>query len=143
MKTKIVASSFIRRESDGKYLILRRSETDTSRAGQWDLAGGMVDEGEELKTAALREVSEEVGLDDVESCDLLFTVSGVSYSETDKEDCNYIFLYFLIKVTKKNDVVLSFEHDAYDWVDVDELGERVKHRAQKVAYDYIFENKLF
>lgn len=140
--TKIVASSFIKRASDGKYLLLRRSDTDVSRKGEWDLAGGVVDEGETISQGALREVKEEAGLTQVESCRLVFSASGISYSATDNEEKNYVFLYYYLTVSGDEDITLSFEHDRYLWVTRDDLEGYLTHRAQVAAYHHIFDNSL-
>lgn len=142
MKTQIVASSFIRRRTDGKYLILRRSDTDKSRKGEWDLAGGVVDLGETIKEGALREVKEEAGLQRIESVKLLFSASGVAFSEAEQAEKNYVFLYYVMIVAGDEDVVLSFEHDNYRWVDKKELATLLTHRAQAAAYDHIFSHAL-
>lgn len=142
MKTKIIASSFIRRASDGKYLILRRSNTDRSRKGEWDLAGGMVDEGETIRQGAIREVEEETNLNKVLSANLLFSASGISYSATDSADVNYVFLYFLLEVDGSEEVTVSFEHDKYVWLTKDEMKSYLTHRAQIAAYNHIFDNSL-
>jgi 8-oxo-dGTP diphosphatase len=45
----------------GQMLLLRRSEALTAFPGTWDIPGGHVEEGEELRTALAREVREETG----------------------------------------------------------------------------------
>lgn len=45
-----------------KILLTRRKDSATLFPGQWVLPGGHVDEGEDLITAALREVKEETGI---------------------------------------------------------------------------------
>ena len=44
------------------FLITRRASKMNSHAGQWALPGGRIDEGETPESAALRELSEEIGL---------------------------------------------------------------------------------
>jgi len=47
--------------NEGKVLLTKRA-IDTYDGGKWCLVGGLPDEGEELINAALREITEEVGV---------------------------------------------------------------------------------
>lgn len=58
--SKIVAGCVIRRD-DGKYLLVQ--EMQPKVYGLWNLPAGHVDKGEEIETAAVREVKEETGYD--------------------------------------------------------------------------------
>lgn len=49
--------------SEGLFLIQKRSETKSTRAGQWDITAGAVDAGETSLDGAIRETKEEVGLE--------------------------------------------------------------------------------
>ena len=51
------------RHTDGRYLITRRVMTKSWAPGWWEVSGGGVMAGEDSKTAVLREVREETGLD--------------------------------------------------------------------------------
>ena len=48
---------------DGKFLITKRVMTKAWAAGWWEVSGGAAQVGEDSKTAVLREVREETGLD--------------------------------------------------------------------------------
>ena len=48
---------------DGRFLITKRVMTKAWAAGWWEVSGGGVMAGEDSKTAVLREVREETGLD--------------------------------------------------------------------------------
>ena len=62
---KLIAHSLIK--IDGKYLIIRRTKIKRGKINllpeYWDIPGGMVEEGEMPKDAAIRETKEEVNLD--------------------------------------------------------------------------------
>lgn len=51
------------RNSKGEYLISQRSENRKSFPLMWECVGGSVLKGENSRTAAVREIKEEVGLD--------------------------------------------------------------------------------
>jgi len=62
---KLIAHALIK--IDGKYLIIRRTKIKRGKHNSlpeyWDIPGGMVEEGEMPKDAAIRETKEEVNLD--------------------------------------------------------------------------------
>lgn len=47
---------------EGKYLLIRRSDYEAGAAGKWDIPGGRIDVGNNLRENLAREVMEEVGL---------------------------------------------------------------------------------
>lgn len=95
-------------ERDGKILLVKRSNTDIKRPGEWELPGGIVDSGETLEVGAARELAEETGL----SGELTYLGSRAYFIE----DLNRLAAYFYITPTS-DDVVLSEEHSEYDWVE--------------------------
>ena len=114
MKYSYVAKSIIRR-ADGKLLILRRSSGDPHAPGRADLPGGGVDEGEQYAVAAAREIAEEAGITVLpEQLRLVYTTSRVS-STGDSMILRFLFIAQVDDVA----VVLSHEHDAYEWCDLD------------------------
>jgi 8-oxo-dGTP diphosphatase len=46
----------------GRLLLLRRSARENEKGGNYDLPGGLVEDGEDERTALLREVEEELSL---------------------------------------------------------------------------------
>ena len=58
---------------EAALILTRRASTLSNHAGQWALPGGRMDEGETAEAAALRELSEEVGLQ-VDAADVLGTL---------------------------------------------------------------------
>jgi molecular chaperone GrpE len=47
---------------EGKVLVLKRPEHEKSGAGKYDLPGGSIEQGEDIKPALTREITEETGL---------------------------------------------------------------------------------
>ena len=79
------------RDSDGKILILRRANNEGG-AGDWDIAGGAIEKGENKHDALKREVFEETNLkiDNIKflnSCVLKIAESGIN-SEMNVFECD-------------------------------------------------------
>lgn len=137
-KNKVVAKAFIRHNQ--KFLILKRSETDTKLPLKWDLAGGKIDEGESIDEGFLREVKEESGLE-LSRYKLLYSVTSAK-DVLDTQAKNFVFLIFFAESTS-DEVMLSFEHSEYRWVDKEELFEPMRdHPVHEAAFKHIFDNNL-
>ncbi len=57
LRRPVVGTSIVLLLADGRIVLIRRRDT-----GKWALPGGIVDWGEDLTTAAKREIAEETGL---------------------------------------------------------------------------------
>jgi 8-oxo-dGTP pyrophosphatase MutT (NUDIX family) len=130
-KTTIVAKAFLQAE-DGTILLLRRSKTDVRRPLQWDIPGGLVEEEEEFHTACAREIVEETGLE-VSAKQLQLAYCTSAYVE---EELNVCWLIFIAHITKA-DVRVSYEHDDFRWVSVDEAIATIEYPLQKEALVHI------
>ena len=103
--TDVVAKVIIFNE-DGKVLVLRRGETAPKYPGFWDLPGGHVQEGENVKEGAKREVKEEVGL----------SVKGL------KEVNKHEKVHFLRTNDYSGETLEDMpEHTAKKWITIDDL----------------------
>ena len=58
------------RDADGKVLIAKRS-SDKHQGGKWEFPGGKVEKGESRRSALVREIKEEIGIDIVHSARLI------------------------------------------------------------------------
>lgn len=94
---------------NGKILVVRR-EPDDYLGGVFELPGGGVDEGENLKEAVRREVLEETGL---VIDNILAMFPGFDYSTPTKSKVRQ--LNFLVDAKGYN-VKLSGEHDKFEWI---------------------------
>lgn len=91
--------------------------------GQWELPGGLLDFGEELKSGLIREVMEETGL----AVEVLTVVEASQHQSTrfmlrDERalHMNFVIIAFVCSVTG-GDFRLSHEHQDYRWVTREEL----------------------
>ena len=100
---------------EGKVLLIRESEQyeDGAEVGKWDVPGGRIESNEHVREGLLREVQEETGLIVIAS-ELLGVFDG--FPEIKGEQCHVVRIYFLCQCSS-NVVVLSKDHDHYDWVD--------------------------
>lgn len=60
MKNKIILAGCVIQNKKGKILLLHRN---TPKRVQWETPGGKIEAGEDSKTAAKREIKEELGID--------------------------------------------------------------------------------
>ncbi len=92
-------------------------------AGHWDYVKGEVEEGESEKDTVIRELREETGITDA------------GFIEGFREEISYFFkmggrtiykeVAFFLMETGTSEVVLSFEHTGYEWLDYQKAMERL------------------
>ncbi len=137
MRLQVFAKVVLFRD-DGKLLLLKRSETDSRRPGEWDLPGGGIEPGEELNSGAAREVMEEANIV-VDPSELrLIYASTESYAD---RDSNTRLLFAGHSATDL--VTVSFEHSEYKWVDIDTALREFPHPMYTKAIRYGRDNDLF
>lgn len=117
---------------DGKILALHRSKTHPRHPFFWDLPGGDVEYGEDLTESALREVKEEAG----------FTVPAITLFDAvgfvDGEGTYWTTLAYVARVSQGTAVVISWEHDQFDWLTKEEflarqINDRIKRFLSKIS----------
>ncbi|KNY25475.1 NUDIX hydrolase [Pseudobacteroides cellulosolvens] len=114
MENKIVVAVKGVIVNDGRVLIVKRASNDEIGAGTWECVGGKIEFGEELETALIREIKEEVGLN--------VTVEKLLYATTFKTSPTrqVVILTYLCR-SEVTDVRLSVEHLEYLWATKDQL----------------------
>jgi 8-oxo-dGTP diphosphatase len=103
------------RNSQGRYLVIRRSAASKHNAGLWDFPGGKTDPGETLDGALIREIQEETEL----RVELEHVVGA---AESDLPDRKVAYLLLQARVLDGR-VSLSEEHDDSAWVTAGELAK--------------------
>jgi len=120
------------KEKDGiiKYLLLKY------RAAHWNFPKGLIEKGEKLEQAALREVKEETGLENLEFIDgfketiRYFFRAKYDYQVKERglamgQAVMKFVTYFLLESKDKN-VKISFEHENFEWLEFNEAMEKMK-----------------
>lgn len=118
----LVAKTLIINENN-QALVLRRSvwPTKPERSHQADLPGGMVDEGEPEGLAAAREIKEETGIE-VDSAQLILSYTKTFFEGPKNRSATKFF--YVCRLDHTPEVVLSKEHESYEWSPVSGLLDR-------------------
>ncbi|HSD55849.1 MAG TPA: NUDIX hydrolase [Candidatus Saccharimonadales bacterium] len=114
-----VAAKAVIVNDEGKVLIVRESVNDpnNTQVGLWGLPGGRLEPGEAFLDGLKREALEEVGLNIEAGRPLCMgewhpTIQGIPH---------HIIAFFVRCKPLTTNVQLSDEHDAYEWLDLNEL----------------------
>jgi len=140
---KIVVAKALVFNGQSEVLLVRRSETAPRRPLEWDFPGGFVDDDDEsYQLACLREIREETGLEVKNGViHLGYTESGCVDLGGGASDVSW--LYFTT-VADGTDVQLSYEHNDFCWVTLQEATKLIKYDTQLRALDYVLltQNKI-
>jgi 8-oxo-dGTP pyrophosphatase MutT (NUDIX family) len=116
--------------NEGNVLALKRTKDAPSKPLFWDLPGGELDMGEDLKEGIEREVAEETGLE-ISEFNLLDAISGFN----DKKEF-WVTICYIAK-SKSDSVKLSFEHGDFSWLSIDDfLQLKISHRQRRFMEKY-------
>jgi bis(5'-nucleosidyl)-tetraphosphatase len=116
-RKKSCGAVVFRKNQEVRYLLLHYE------AGHWDYVKGEVEKGESEQDTVVRELREETGITDAR------------FIEGFREEINYFYkmggrtiykeVVFFLMETETSDVVLSFEHIGYEWLDYQKAMERL------------------
>jgi len=124
---------------EGRILLLREARYDEgTNEGKWDVPGGRILPEESLSEGLMREVREESGLE-IRQGDVL------SVSETfpviKGEPSHIVRIHYLAEY-KSGEVVLSKDHDVYEWVEAATLaGKDYMGGVRELCVDYFAKNE--
>jgi len=103
-------------ENNGKILLLKRSNLVSTYRGLWGGVAGYVEEYEDPYDTALKEISEEAGIDP-ESVMLVKQGDPVEFSDTyEGKRYDWVVYPFLFHADDKSLVRIDWEHEEYRWV---------------------------
>ncbi len=102
---------------EGKILLEKRS--NESAKGKWSIPGGVVEVGEPLEEAVIRETLEETGLT-VEEPRLVDLVYQIDRDAAGKVKYHFVIIDYLVKV-KSGEPAAASDAEALRWVALDEV----------------------
>ena len=108
-KEKSCGAIVFKRQKDGiKYLLLHYG------AGHWDFPKGRQEKNENEEQAAMREIKEETGIEDVNLIDGFRET--INYFYKLGEETVFKEVIFFLAQSATDNVKLSFEHIGYAWL---------------------------
>lgn len=108
--------------SEGKFLLVQRSEKDDIFPGHWQNMGGKIEIGETVENAIAREMLEEVGLK-LESTPIFLHSYSWKKDDDSPTKLGLIFLIDMQKRIEEIEVKLCDELDKFGWYMIDEAKE--------------------
>jgi 8-oxo-dGTP diphosphatase len=119
-------------EHDGSFLFLKRIPNEKDRPYYWDIPGGRVDGEESLDQALIRELQEEIGLQNEHATGKLLHVQKLPFTF----DNGYSVVRIYYKVVAQNaNILLSNEHAEYRWVAKENLTAFVRDESEHIHHD--------
>lgn len=117
---------------DDKILMVRRAKGDFL-AGNFELPGGGVDDGETIVEGATREIKEETGLT---ISKIITTLKGFDYSTDKKPKARQI--NFIVEVEPGKVILDPKEHDAFMWVNESNIdGIKMSENMRRCVVDVL------
>ncbi len=119
------------REFGWRVLTLRRA-ADARCPGAWETVHGSIDAGENPEDAAIRELSEETGL----IAERLYSITVQPFYVV-KTHTVQLAVVFAAFVGSNCEIALGIEHQAYEWLSVDEASQRFFWPAERAALQLV------
>lgn len=124
-------------------LVIRSSQqvlmVKASYKDHWTFPSGIVDPNESPKSAALRETSEEVGLDINKDACALMTTIYIASSQGDRERFNFAFITDIDNKDVKL-LVPNEEIESAEWVDFSKVAEKSGNKGSYKEFQKILLN---
>ena len=102
---------------EGNIALIKRSNEPSK--GKWTIPGGLVELGENLEAAVIRETKEETCLD-IENPRLIDVVDNVDLDEQGKIRYHYVIIDYLVHVRSGN-IQAASDAEELLWVPLDEV----------------------
>jgi dATP pyrophosphohydrolase len=115
-----------------QILALQRAATGTRCPNSWETVAGSIEPGERPEDAAVRELFEETGL----AAERLYSIT-VQPFYIHRMGTVQLAVVFAAFVPERGEVTLSAEHQASEWLPVDEARRRLAWPRERESIDHI------
>jgi 8-oxo-dGTP pyrophosphatase MutT (NUDIX family) len=105
-------------------LTLSEHKTHPERSFLPDLPGGIVDPGESERDAVVRETKEEAGIE-LEPREIQLVYARTAFFEAESKSVTK--LLYITHIEETPEVTLSWEHQAYEWVPLENVLQTITH----------------
>jgi ADP-ribose pyrophosphatase len=119
---------------DGKMLVVKRAFEPG--AGKWSIPGGLVETGEKLSDACIREMAEETGIE-IQILELINVFDMIDRDESGKVRYHYVLVDFLAKPTGGTETP-SEEVTEMKWVTYQEARQLDLTKTARRALEELF-----
>ena len=134
--TRIIVCPIIR-NTDNEFLICKMPINRGAYPGQWGLAGGGMESGEQMLESLRREICEELGSELIISEIIPWTFRDVIreklFPDGSKQNIYMIFLMFNC-LAENNIIKLNDEFEDYAWVKPEDLIQYDLNEATKITF---------
>lgn len=131
--------------SEYRFLILKRSMKELVYPGIWQVITGTIESNETAYKTAIREIQEEIGIQPLKVWNIPQVTSFYDYKS---DSISLVPVFGIILSSSK--IILSEEHDDYEWLDLNEAKEKLTLLSHKEGTQAFFdsilsnpENKIF
>lgn len=114
MKNKIILAGCVMQNEKGKILLLHRN---TPKRVRWETPGGKIEDGEDSKVAAKREVKEELGI-------IVEIVGEIGQKEFVEDDFTMNYIWYKAKIKKGEPKLKEKKFDEFRYFSWQELKSR-------------------
>jgi dATP pyrophosphohydrolase len=116
-----------------EYLLLHRAADERVFPNIWQVVTGGIDNGEKASAAALREMKEETGLEPL----VMWAVPYIaSFYSVRRDEIEHVPVFAAI-VDANDEVIISHEHQAYEWLSYDDTLTRLVFPSHKEGTEYV------
>jgi len=121
--------------SDGKFLIQKRSKKEENDKSKWASTGGHVKSGETSKKGVQTEIKEEIGIDiDINKLELFKTI---------KTEDDFVDLYYVKENFKEEDMILEEDEvEIARWLSIDEIKDLIESKEFSESHAEFFHDCL-